>query len=248
MNIQLNPNLVLKALITIVFILLVAHIGSGLLYGGSPSTPGARTLYRLFNLNQEQNIPTFFSSLNLLFSAVLLLLIGYMYKMEGASVAYWLGLALVFCFLSIDEAVSIHETMNGFARNNFGIGGLLYFGWVVPYGIGLMVLLYIFVPFLRALPKDISILFLMSGFIFSMGAIGFEMLGGLQKDINGQGGGKLYHITYSVEEILEMLGVSFFNFSLVKYLSMQPQPLSISIGRIKKEGLMDLEKADSQKN
>jgi hypothetical protein len=239
MNIQVNPYRILKVLTLMVLLLVIAHLCTAFIWDYIPSFPRARLFYRLFNLNQEYNIPTFFSSLNLLASSVLLFMIGYFVKSLGMSHKPWWGLSAVFCFLAIDESVSIHESFNGFARNNLGVGGLLYFGWVIPYGLGLLALLYVYIPFLKALSKENRILFVISGFLFVLGAVGFEMLGGRQKDIYG--GGILYHIFYTIEETLEMIGISLFNFTLVKYLSQEVHHLTFSFLTMEGREELDIE-------
>ena len=58
---------------------------------------------RLFNLGEEANFPTWFSSVLLLISALLLLAIGVVTKSEGGNGRYWMLLSGIFAFLSLDE-------------------------------------------------------------------------------------------------------------------------------------------------
>ena len=64
------------------------------------------------------------------------------------------------------------------------------------------------------------VLFLISGSLFVLGAIGFEILGGWQEEIYGKFG-IFYAICYTCEEFLEMLGVVIFNYSLLTYILIQ---------------------------
>ena len=131
-------------------------------------------------------------------------------------------------FLAVDEAISIHEIIGGVVQKTFKTSGVLYFAWVIPYGIILVLLLITLSKFLFNLPKEILILFIVSGLIFVIGAIGFEMIGSKIKD--DQGVNNLYYIiTYTIEETLEMIGISLFIYALLKYISIsQLKPFVIS--------------------
>src|SRR5687767_903152 len=66
-------------------------------------------LFFFFDASSEANIPTFFSSLILFISAVILYVI---YKTEpkgSGKKRYWLVLMIIFAWLSVDETASIHE-------------------------------------------------------------------------------------------------------------------------------------------
>ena len=99
----------------------------------------------------------------------------------------------------------------------FGLEGFLYYAWVIPYGIALLLALIPLTKLLLKLPVEISRLFFISGVIFVAGAIGLEMIEGKiqfsdsRYNIN-------YLILYSIEETLEMLGVSLFIYALLRYI------------------------------
>lgn len=70
-----------------------------------------------FSLNAEANIPTWFSTI-LLFSVSLSCLFIYFLMRNGIEPdhswrVFWLGLAGVYCFLSMDEAARFHEMVTG---------------------------------------------------------------------------------------------------------------------------------------
>ena len=65
---------------------------------------------RLFSVDGEGNIPTWYSSVTLLFSSALLAVIAVSTKHSGGRYFYhWGALALIFFYLSVDEGVQIHE-------------------------------------------------------------------------------------------------------------------------------------------
>ena len=92
----------------------------------------------------EANVPTLYSSVALLSSSMLLAFIALAHKRNGSSSLPWVGLALVFLFLSVDEIASIHEKLGGPVRELLGTSGLLYFAWFIPYGIALLVFVAIY--------------------------------------------------------------------------------------------------------
>ena len=78
------------------------YLGHGRIFG----------LVGLFHLNREANIPTLFSTFQLLLASGLLSIIAVARKNQGErDYLYWLGLATGFLFLSIDEGAQIHELL-----------------------------------------------------------------------------------------------------------------------------------------
>ena len=71
---------------------------------------GTSRLVALFHCGQEGNVTTWFSSMLLLVSAALLALIAAGKRKLGQPyTGHWAGLALIFLYLSLDEAARIHE-------------------------------------------------------------------------------------------------------------------------------------------
>ena len=84
--------------------------------------------------------------------------------MNGLSYSLWLVLSFIFLYLSIDEAVQLHERVGVIIENNFNPTGYLSWGWVIPYGLLFIIFsaVYYF-KFLPQLPKKIFWLFIISG-------------------------------------------------------------------------------------
>ncbi|WP_420601839.1 hypothetical protein [Flagellimonas sp.] len=184
---------------------------------------------RIVDFDVENSIPTLFSFLNLLLSAGLLFLISIRFKDRFREYLPWLGLAFVFLFLSLDEILSIHENFIEIFREKYNFSGLLYFSWVIPYGIGLLVFLLIYFPFFLKLPKRIKLLFAVSGFVFVSGAIGMELFGGRYYEQNGGNSDLTYSMFYTLEELLEMLGITFFNYALLSYIAIHCKEINVKI-------------------
>jgi len=213
-------------LLYIIFILLFANVvgivtklyfGHGRIYG----------LFQLFDFNSEKNVPTLYSSFILITASILLSFIASTHKRLGSPYFSWLGLAIIFLFLSIDETVMIHEHLTEPVRQLLNTSGLFRYAWVIPYGIGLVMFVIIYLKFLISLPKTIMILFVVSGTTFVLGAMGFEMLGGWYHGLYGREN-LAYSFIYTCEEFFEMLGVAMFIYTLLLYIISQFKFLTIS--------------------
>jgi len=185
-------------------------------------------LIPLFDFDTEGNIPTLYSSFALIFCSLLLALIASTHKKQNSSYYQWIGLSIIFLFISIDEIAEIHERLIVPVRESLNTSGLLYFAWVIPYGVFLGVFVIAYFRFLMSLSKRIKNLFVASGITFVIGAIGFELLGGRHSDLNGEDN-LTYSLIYTCEEFLEMLGIVIFIYALLIYLAKQFKPLTLSL-------------------
>jgi hypothetical protein len=215
MNLIIEPKRVLGLLLAFILLLQIANI-AGLVFYFDNNNIG--WLYNLFNITTEGNVPAYYSSITLLITAFLLGFISYFRKIHGLNYSLWLVLSLIFMYMSIDESVQIHERVGVLFSNNFDLSGYFAYGWVVPYGFLLIVFSAVyFLRFLPQLPKKIAYLFIISGIIFVIGAVGVEMLAA--KNYDSENFSETLHaICYSIEEFLEMLGIAIFIYSLLLYI------------------------------
>ena len=193
-----------------------------------PGHGSVEKLIQMFDFDTEQNIPTLYSSLNLIFSAFLLLLITIQHKSIGSPYLHWLGLAMIFVFLSVDETASLHEKLGIPVREYLSTSGLLFYAWVIPYMFALGILILVYFKFLMRLPKRTMFLFVISGFMFVAGAIGLESLSGLQAESQGINKA-LYRLTYTCEEFLEMFSIVVFIYALFDYMTSKFGALKFTI-------------------
>src|SRR5690349_22678783 len=93
----ISPKKLTRVLTLVVIGLVLCHIASHLIVY---ITGGQVSPVREFDLDQENNLPTWYSSLALLLCAILLGIIG-LHKSHAAApcAGYWKGMALVFLFL-----------------------------------------------------------------------------------------------------------------------------------------------------
>jgi len=189
-------------------------------------------LIRQFYLNNEGNIPTFFSTFLLLISTVLLALIAVTKKRNHDSYAInWVILTFIFLYLSLDEAASIHEMfswpiMDILSRQPEG--PTYHLAWTIPFIALLLILAVSYWKFLFHLPRKILLLFLIAGTLYIGGALGGELLQVLQGEFRGTEN-LTYIMIITFEETLEMTGILIFIHALFKYMSFSVKEVRFSI-------------------
>jgi hypothetical protein len=174
-------------------------------------------LVRLFYLDEEQSIPAYFSSLQLLLAAVLLCGVALLKRAQlDRDARQWAVLALGFVFLSIDENCSIHEFF-GDRMPGLKATGFFYFAWVIPGAIITVAAGLFFLPFIVRLPSDTRRDFIIGALLFLGGALGTEMLGGRYAEVHGYR--NLGYVAFATtEETLEMVGIAVFVRALLRYI------------------------------
>ena len=105
--------------------------------------------------------------------------------------------------------------------------GLLFFAWVIPYGIALFIFLAAYLKFTIELPARTRLLFVSAGCIYVTGAIGFELLGGHHYALYGQEN-LMYIVLSTSEELFEMGGIVVFVHALLSYVSLELKDLRIT--------------------
>ena len=227
MNIEFSPRKILVELFSIIGFLVVAHIiVVASTYVFDPSS--VYGIAHLFRLDRESNIPTLFSSMQLVVAGILLAVIGAKYRSDDGKYSLWFVLAAIFFFLAIDETAQIHDRLNDKIRAAFDLTGLFYYGWVIPYGVAVVVFVFSFSGFLIRLPENTMRLFIMSGTIYVVGAIGIEMLSAVVAQNIGSGT-PVYQLTTTIEESFEMIGIALFIYALLLHISDQFEDLRLTV-------------------
>ncbi|WP_407556711.1 hypothetical protein [Winogradskyella sp. 4-2091] len=188
-----------------------------------------RLLVKLFSVNLEANLPTYFSALVLLGDAILLAFIAYGCKALGEKFWHWLGLSAIFVFISLDEMIQIHEQFRAPMEALFNTSGLLYFAWFIPYVAVVIILGIAYFKFMMRLPKRILKLFILAGVLFVSGAVGMEMLGGMHAEVHGEET-ITYALMFTFEEFLEMSGAAVFFYALISYIEMKFKSIQFNFG------------------
>jgi hypothetical protein len=175
-------------------------------------------LLRLFDVSGESNVPEWYSVITLGFSSVLLAVIGFIKKGEHDRFApYWLFMAFVFFFLSLDEGACIHEGVSSFMSTHVKTEGALSYGWVIPWGIFTLGFAFFYIRFLLALPRKTAVLMVIAGAIYVGGALGMEFVEGVLDQKYGALS-LIEVLMRDLEEWGEMGGILLFNYTLLSYL------------------------------
>ena len=192
-----------------------------------------------FYVDYESNVPTWYSAFQLALAAGLLATVAAVKTARSDPFRrHWVALSLIFFCLSIDEVAMIHEYPIAPLRRALGAGGLLYYTWVIPGAAFVAFVGLCFWRFLRQLPPRTRNGFLLAGAVFVGGAIGVEMLSGLQADLHGEET-FVYAMIVTGEELLEMLGIVLFIHALWEYLSAEVDEVSLRVGtRPQKEPIL----------
>ncbi len=177
-----------------------------------------------FDMNQEVSVPTWFEQMLLFVVAVISGLIGLARRTNNLKYyKHWLGLGVIFTFLSLDEGSSLHELFTIASKNTFGENGIfstfLYYGWVVVGALVFLIVSLAYLKFWLHLPIKTRVLFFISAIIYVSGAIGVEIISGLDFARNG------YNFTYAImnliEEMMEGIGAIFFIYTISDYAKNQ---------------------------
>jgi hypothetical protein len=214
MKIGIPPIALERCLISVVLFLMIGGLVAELAPVIWPLQTDALPLDFL-SLSVEQNLPTWFSSQLIFVCALLLAVISFARDGHGAAHSrHWRGLAIVFAYISLDEAVELHEELNLL----FDTSGIFHFGWTIPFGVLVLALSIIYWRFLWQLPVKTRRRFIFAGVLYVGGALGVELPLGYWTAQHGD-----ENLTYAlidwVEESMEICGMSVFAWALAKFLA-----------------------------
>ena len=187
---------------------------------------GGNPLLALLFVGRDASLPSWCSAVMLLFCSVLSVVIAYARRsLIQARPVHWWGLAAIFLYLSVDEAISIHEKLSPLGRAMLGVaetGDFIQRAWVVPAVIVLFVLTVLYARFFLRLPRRIRLLFLIALGLFFGGAVGLEILNDLYvylsggvRDLSMAGNVIRTLVLPHVEEFAEMSGLIVFIYALL---------------------------------
>ena len=216
-QISLTPGSVTQFLLRVVVCLLVLSCLSMIVVYFFPDSQSAYYFAQIFNVDKERNIPTLYSFLALLFSALLLGVIADAKKLDSDPYKHhWKILSFIFLWLSLDEIGQLHEKLKNPMRSLLNATGFLYFTWVVPIGFLVVIFLFCYRKFLLHLPVATKKMFVAAAALYIGGALGMEMVGGYIASTTGKN--LSYVIGLTIEESLEMLGIVVFIHALMSYI------------------------------
>lgn len=172
----------------------------------------------IFDFGVEANIPTWYSSSMLLFCSILLAIISDKKATADRYTIHWRVLAIIFLFLSMDEACGFHEMTAKPLRAALNARGILYHTWVIPGAAFVLFFVLAYLRFLANLPAKIRRGFIIAGTLYVGGALCLELIEGNYMDFYGKQD-MTYIAIMTIEEFLEMLGIIVFIHMLMSYIS-----------------------------
>ena len=180
-----------------------------------PDAPFVPSFVRWFYVDREGNIPTWFQGIVLFSCAQALWMIGHQ-AAEKRWRRHWVLLAAAFVYLSVDEVTEIHEQTITPLRMALGVGGFLFFAWILLAVPLLAAFALLFIGFLRHLPTRTRLWFLGAAGVYLGGAVGIEMIGAFLWSTTGTET-LVYAATVGAEEAAEMAGLVLFLGVLMEY-------------------------------
>lgn len=187
-------------------------------------------LVRLFDFDEEKNLPTFFSTALAIIATGLLLVISLIRRQMRRSWKLWASLSALFLLVAMDEFIGVHEQISAPVRNLLDAKGLLYFAWVIPYAFLVMLLAGIYGRFVFEMPPHIRNGILLSATLFLMGALGFEMLSGMLFEYSDFTKTMLYGGVATMKESCEMAGMILFIHTLMRHIEDVQKNILIQLG------------------
>lgn len=161
-------------------------------------------ILQLFDLDEENNLPTWWSGF-LLLNVAFFVFVAAGAQLDGNRL-YWFAIAAGFLLLAIDEVAGMHESLNSAIEPSWAIFG----------GVLVAVVALAFVPFLLSLERHLALMFIVAGVIFVSGAIVVELL---SEELDSDS--IAYVFAVALEEGLEMLGALMFLYFNLKRMQQQ---------------------------
>lgn len=160
---------------------------------------GLYSLQRWFDVDREGNVPSWFSCILLFVCAQAMWRLSI--RGDGESRRWQLherALAVVFVYLSIDEATQIHEQIIAPLQRVLHLSGALYFAWIVVAVPLVCLFALLMLGYIRALPALTRRSFVAAGLLYVGSAAGVEMIGAALWS-----GGNADTVGYVLETVVE---------------------------------------------
>lgn len=173
-----------------------------------------------FHLDNEKNLPTFFSMGLMAISVLLMIYLGVRAIARRERFAFhWFFMAAMFTFLAVDEYKELHEQLGAIIRETVQVKltGFLSFAWYLPVIPLLLLLLLAYLPFLRDMSPKQRKRVLLGGGVFLFAAIGLESLGS-KLLTDGLASYFQYVMLANVEEAVELVGLSIYIAALLQII------------------------------
>lgn len=226
-------------LLLVAFALGVAYVVAQRInpYGIEPGcSEASRLLFELFDLNGENNVPTWFTALVWAMAAGLAMVASRREFSTDVVMRWsWLLLGGVFLLLSLDEVGSLHERLLGLAGENIqhalGLADSFYYSWAPMGMLAVILVAGLFVPFLLRIPRGVAARLILAGGVFLSGSLAIETIGS-SYEAGWIASTEMFRISWHrlifVEEVLEMIGAILAVHALLWALAFSPRAVTPS--------------------
>lgn len=221
--VSITSRRIMLVLIAIVLLLTLASTLTDLIDGVPYSVSN------LLEVNNRANLPTWYASVSLLLSALLLSFIAVSKKQTGDRfVRHWGGMALLFLLLSLDKSAAIHRPLARPLRAIFA-SGTYHTATAIAVIAFMAVFAVVYLRFFLHLPTQTRWLFLLSALVFLAGAIGLDSFNSfLHRGYQiGPVTASSYNLLSDLEALLEMSGILIFIYALLAYASQHARRIEI---------------------
>ena len=217
MNISISIYKILKMFSYIIIILTFLSVSSQI-YKFELNNGEDRYITDMLNFDKESNFPTLYATLTLFFCSLMLFVITYSKKTTNDKYyIQWFLLGFLFFLMATDEILMLHEQLSSPIRSVLKTEHIIFFSWVIPAVIFIIIFFISYLRFLKNLPDIFRNLFLTSGVIYIFGAVGMEIIGSRIVTDYGQDN-LFYALITNVEELFEMIGILLFIYTLLSYI------------------------------
>ena len=195
-------------LVSLFLVNLVLMLVTGLRYRGLL----LNQLFHKFYFDSKFNLPSFFNTLLLLIATGILYYVHIAYARKYVPELKWFWLAVLFFLMAIEENVSVHVFLGTLQPS--------FLAWVIPVGVALIALVAYFGQLVYKVLRKIAIGFVMSGIVYTTGAIVLQLTGARLEPVVGKWSA-VYAGISTLEETLEMLGVIMFIHYMLEYVKIE---------------------------
>lgn len=180
-----------------------------------------------FDLSREQSIPNWFSATQLFLVALALGLVVLAERARGGRTGAWLGLVVIFTYMSLDEATDLHGLwptgLEDVDLPNLSHQGFL---WIIPGSLVVLTVAAIYLRWVLRLPAQTRNLFVLAGVVYVGGGLVLEAVGAFLADSSFLN--TPYLLVSTAEETLEMFGVLIMLFAVLRHLNGQVVGVSVT--------------------
>jgi hypothetical protein len=176
-------------------------------------------LNHIFNLDAENSVPNWASSIYLLVAGTLAGVVAGAKQRDGDPFRrHWWGLAAIVTAFSVEEIADVHGSVGLVFKHFVPTSGFFYFAWTIPGMIFVAGLVLVFFRFWRHFAPAVRRRFMAATVIYFGSAVGFELLESRIFEAGHQTGFAYIAFT-TIEESGEMLGAALLIRMLLMYLA-----------------------------